>query len=114
MSQGEGRGSVFAPVNQDEMAAKIEQNTSDDPNSSFLEESLRTDSQRASAIFDSGVRALSGLSAEVLKSIAVTEAAGQGSFPVTPPSQVRFTEPVPQTKAARSAFILYGPSGVCR
>lgn len=98
--------SVFAKVNQKAIVAKIEQTTADDDNSTFFDESLRSESHNAARTFNAGVQALVG------------QAPGNSSrSPVhvaRPRERVTFTEAVPTGRDARNAFILRGPAGVSR
>jgi hypothetical protein len=100
--------SVFAPVNQDDMIARLDQVSDDDLSSTFFADSMQEVEDAATNVFDIGIRTLTQDDAPATRA---------GSFGAPGPAAAAPIQPALQSPGTlahdadrQRAFILGGPA----
>jgi hypothetical protein len=103
--------SVFGPVDQDEIIARIDSVEDDDLDSSFFADSMKEVEDAATRSFDVGIRTLTDEphagGGRPAFGVSASDAAGMVPGPHAPIS----SDQLKQDDQARRAFILGGPTG---
>ena len=102
--------SVFGPVDQNEIIARIEAVEDDDLDSSFFADSMKEVEDAATRSFDVGIRTLTdGPASRAPRPAFGTSADGSSAAPG--PHAPISSDQLKQDDQARRAFILGGPTG---